>query len=122
MKLPGSVALLFSLGTLCFADPVNLDNTDLNSKENIKGFIQVSKEYKEPIKINFENFNEEIKIKEEWPDYMEWMCDLKRKVYEFKIAVNSFSNGISNEHTQFFYLDPIFNEKKIVVYIYKHKF
>lgn len=65
--------------------------------------------------------NEKEEAKEEWPDYMEWMCDLRDKIYDAKIAINSLST-ISREDRQLFYLDPNLNEKSITFYIYKRKF
>ena len=82
------------------------------------------KNFGEEQEISFDVINKNETITEEWPDYMEWMRDLKKNIYDFKIAVNSFSNSVSNDHTQFFYLnvDDISNEKKIEVIVYKHRF
>ena len=115
MKLPSSVALLFSLGTLCFANPANLD--EINSGDIDFSFAKFEKEQSS----TFDVINEDP-AEEEWPEYMEWMCDLKKNVYKLKLSINSVSNGLSDENTQFFYIDPKVNEKSLVVYIYKHKF
>ena len=91
-------------------------------KQSINLERVISEKYNKNKTLN--ELTEPEQKEDEWPDYMEWMVDLKDRVYDFKITINSLSNNISKGYTQYFYLNPdkIADEKKVELIIYKHKF
>jgi len=118
MKLKRGYVPLLSLFLCTGAAAEVIDKETTSSIQDIAG---EDINYAESSKPGFDTINKKEDIKEEWPDYMEWMCDLRDRVYDIKIAVNSLSN-VSREDRQLFYLDPNLNEKSVTFYIYKHKF
>lgn len=118
MKLKRVCAPLLSLFLCTGAAAEVIDKETANSIQDIAG---EGINYSESSKPGFDIINKKEDIKEEWPDYMEWMRDLRGRIYDIKIAVNSLSNA-SREDRQLFYLDPNLNEKSVTFYIYKRKF
>ncbi len=77
--------------------------------------------------MTFKGFtlNELIKVEkyeEEYPDYMHWMFNLKKKVDDIEEYINTFSNKISRKDEQVLRLDPNIPKKEVKFYIYKKMF
>lgn len=102
--------LVSGLFALAFAEPV-----DLPAKKDAE-----PKAINELARVKATGTTEE----ETWPEYLQWMADVKKTTDEFKDYINSFSKSISKENEKILYLD--FGEptekKGVKFYIYKKEF
>lgn len=69
--------------------------------------------------------NDLIKVEkheEEYPDYMQLIVDLKKKVEDIEEYINTFSNKISKKDEQVLHIDSNILKKDVKFYIYRKRF